>query len=82
MDDFLRLGAGVDRLSDTNAFQFARQEMPLDRDDTLFAYFSPRFFSGLFSPHYRIEMQRRLRASCELDVDAAGKPGLAQRGCT
>jgi hypothetical protein len=68
MDRFLRLGSDIERLSDTSAFQHARNEMPLDREDTLFAYCSPRFFAGLFSPHYRIEMQRRLRASCELDI--------------
>jgi hypothetical protein len=68
VDRFLGLGQGVERLSETSSFRHARTKMPLDREDTLFAYFSPRFFAGLFDAHYRIEMQRRLRASCELDL--------------
>ena len=68
IDRVLRLKDGVAPLSQSPSFQASRRQLPLERNDTLFAHFSPQFFAGLFSPHYRIEMQRRLRASCELDL--------------
>ena len=42
--------------------------MPLTRNDTVFAYFSTSFFQQLVSPHYQIELARRLRASTDMEL--------------
>ena len=68
MDRFIRIGEEVGPLAEDASFQQARRQMPLEREDTLFAFLGPKFFQGLLSPQYRIEMQRRIRSRCELDV--------------
>ncbi|MEZ6116987.1 MAG: hypothetical protein R3C28_10500 [Pirellulaceae bacterium] len=55
-------------LADSPEFQMTRAEVPLDRDDTIFLYLSPAFFRNLVSPHYQIELRRRLRAITELEI--------------
>ncbi len=40
--------------------------MPLERNDTIFAYFSPAMLRGLVSPEYLIELRRRLYAKSEV----------------
>jgi hypothetical protein len=42
--------------------------MPLDRDDTLFAFFSTSFFSALVGPQYQIELPRRVQAVTDLEL--------------
>ena len=55
--------AGGDRpLAELPTFLQARRQLPLDRDDTVFAYVSEEFFQNLCSPAYRIETLRRLRS--------------------
>lgn len=53
-------------LASTPAFRQARRYMPLAREDTVFAYFSPEMFQGLISPKYMIELRRRLFAKADL----------------
>jgi hypothetical protein len=59
---FLQAAGGDRTLSDLPSFRQARQQFPLKRDDTLFAFLSPKFFQNLCSPQYRIESMRRLRS--------------------
>ncbi len=40
----------------------------LTRDDTVFAFLSADFFRQLASPHYQIEMNRRLRTAAEINL--------------
>ena len=63
---FFEVGKTGRSLAETPSFQLARRYMPLERDDTVFAYFSPEMFQGLVSPRYMIELRRRLYAKADL----------------
>ena len=58
---FLESSRGIGSLADSEEYQFARYNMPVDRDDTVFVYCSTKFFQGLLSPQYQIELHRRNR---------------------
>lgn len=49
-------------LGDSEEFRYARSLIPLGEENTLFVYLSRRFFQGLLSPQYQIELPRRLRS--------------------
>lgn len=66
VERFLEVGETGQSLAMTPTFQLARQYMPLERADTLFAYFSPAMLKGLASPRYLIELRRRLMAESEI----------------
>jgi hypothetical protein len=65
---FYEAGAGKGALGKSAEFRLARSEVPLEREDSVFAYLSSAFFENLLSPHYRIEMTRRLRSAAEIDL--------------
>jgi hypothetical protein len=65
---FIEVGESGESLAATSEYRLARQLMPLDRGDTLFAYFSPGMLRGLVSPSYLIETRRRLYASADLSL--------------
>lgn len=65
---FLEVSRSGASLGNSPEFQQARQVMPTERDDTIFAYFSAPFFRGLVSPQYQIELARRLRATTNLQL--------------
>ena len=67
-------------LADSSSFQLARQLMPLDRNDTLFAYFSPEMLRGLVSPNYLIELRRRLSAKSEISMAHLARFAAQQEG--
>lgn len=56
---FLEASRGKGSLADTAEFRFARFNMPLDRDDTMFVYLSTAFFQQLLTPEFQIELKRR-----------------------
>ena len=58
---FLESGAGIGSLAKSAEYRFARYNMPLEREDTIFVYLSTRFFQELLSPQYQIELRRRNR---------------------
>jgi len=60
---FLETGQGKRALVSLPSFQNARAKLPLDREDTLFAFVSEKFFQNLCSPHYRTETERRVRSA-------------------
>ncbi len=80
---FLETGKDTGSLGALPEFRLAREEMPLDRKDTIFVYFSQAFFENLGSPRYRVEMTRRLQAHADIELvqlavlaaAAEGKPG-------
>ncbi len=79
---FLEAGQGTRPLAALPSFINARQQMPVERDDTIFAFISPKFFQNLCSPQYRIETRRRVRSAreshlLELARRAAITEGLA-----
>jgi hypothetical protein len=63
---FLEVGAGGPSLASTTPFRLARQLVPLSRDDTVFAFFSPEMMQGLVDPKYLIELRRRMYAKAEI----------------
>ena len=65
---FLQAAQGERRLSDHPEFQHARRILPLDREDTLFVYFSSEFFQNLMSPQYQIELRRRSQLTAEVQM--------------
>ncbi len=58
---FLEAAQGVHSLADSDEFKFARYQVPLERDDTVFVYMSSRFVQELLRPEYQIELRRRNR---------------------
>lgn len=65
---FLEAGNGERTLAASREFQNARIQMPLTRDDTIFFYLSTAFLENLLSPHYQIELKRRLRSITEIQA--------------
>jgi hypothetical protein len=63
---FIEVASSGKSLASTKAFRLSRQLMPLDRNDTVFAYFSPEMLQGLVSPKYLIELRRRLHAKSDI----------------
>jgi len=72
IEQFLSLrepaAGGRGSLASSAEFHFARQAMPLSRNDTVFVYLSAAFFEGLFHPQYQIELQRRLRSVTDIEL--------------
>jgi hypothetical protein len=66
VERFLQAGSGEHSLAASAEFQEARAARPLLRDDTIFIYISAAFLENLASPHYRIELDRRLRSIAEM----------------
>lgn len=65
---FIQVGQSKASLAATSSFLLARQLMPLERQDTIFAYLSPDMQRGLVSPKYLIELRRRLSANAEISL--------------
>ncbi len=65
---FLEVAEGSGSLGASPEFQHAREVMPTNREDTIFAYFSSAFFRGLVSPQYQVELARRLQAAAYLQA--------------
>ncbi len=90
---FLEAANGTGSLADTAEFKFARYNMPLDRNDTIFIYASTPFLQNLLTPQYQIELRRRNQVVTDImmlemaSLAAAGEgvpqpdvPNLIQRG--
>ncbi|TWU22825.1 hypothetical protein [Bythopirellula polymerisocia] len=60
---FLEAGQGAGALASLPSFRKARQELDLKREDTIFAFFSEKFFQNLCTPEYWIEVRRRQQAA-------------------
>jgi hypothetical protein len=68
VERFYEAGAGKGALGKSAEFRLARREAPLAREDSVYAFLSSAFFENLLSPHYRIEMTRRLQSAAEIDL--------------
>lgn len=76
---FIEVSQGAASLADTENFKLARSWMPDANDYSVFAYFSPEFFYRLVSPHYQIELRRRLEAIAHLEIaELASQSALAE----
>ncbi len=78
VERFYEAGSGKDSLGQSEEFRFARLQMPLKREDTIFVYMSTRFFQGLLSPQYQVELSRRMKSVT--DIEALTLARLAARG--
>ena len=65
---FFEAGQGKASLGASDEFRHARAVMPLERDDTVFVYLSDALFRELVSPHYRVEMTRRMRSAGDIEL--------------
>ncbi|MBL8890881.1 MAG: hypothetical protein JNL67_12950 [Planctomycetaceae bacterium] len=65
---FLQAAAGHASLGQSDEFRQARSQMPLTRDDTIFAYLSTAFLENMLSPQYQIELRRRQRSITEIQM--------------
>lgn len=63
---FFEAGAGKDSLAASAEFADCRAAMPIMREDTIFLFVPAAFFQNLASPHYRVELDRRLRSIGEM----------------
>lgn len=61
MKRFVEVGVRGPSMAESADFQYARQLVPLDRGDTVFAYFPSAMLRTLLEPHYQIELRRRLQ---------------------
>src|SRR4029453_8657550 len=68
VERFFALADGQGSLGQSVEFRIARQTMPLDRQDTIFVYFSTAFFEGLLSPQYQVELARRMKSVTDLEL--------------
>ncbi|WP_146519484.1 hypothetical protein [Stieleria varia] len=65
---FLEVAENGKSLGATEHFRLSRSLVPLDRQDTIFAYFSPEMLQGLVSPEYLIELRRRMHALSDISL--------------
>jgi hypothetical protein len=80
VERFYAAGKGNDSLGASQEFRFARSLMPTDRDYTVFAYLSGEFLNNLVSPHYQVEMLRRVRSAAEIDMAMVAKLAARAEG--
>ena len=68
VERFFEVSDSGESLAATPSFRLARELMPLERNDTIFAYFSPHMLQSLVSPQYLIELRRRLYAKADITM--------------
>ncbi len=77
---FVQVGKDGQSLAATSEFQLARRLMPLERQDSIFTYFSPQMLQGLVSPEYLIELRRRTGAKSDITLVQLAKLAAAAEG--
>jgi hypothetical protein len=65
---FLLAGKGEGSLAASAGYRGIRKQLPVNRNDAIFAYISPEFFKQLTSPAIWIESQRRARSAREVKL--------------
>jgi hypothetical protein len=65
---FLELPQSQRSLDRDPEFRQLREDLAVDRGDTVFAYLPRRFFARLASPTYQVELVRRLRSATEIQM--------------
>lgn len=77
---FIECAEGGESLGSSAEFRYARSLIPLGEDNTVFAYLSRRFFEGLLSPQYQIELHRRLRSLTDNELMELGTLAAVAEG--
>ena len=76
---FVQVAKDGKSLGRTAEYRYTRGMFLTDRNDTVFVYLSAPFLQNLVSPHYQVELQRRLRSLAEIEVlDVARVEAKAQ----
>jgi len=68
VERFFETASGKASLGSSPGLRHARSLMPLERGDAVFVYLSDEFFRNFTSPHYRVEMARRLQAAADVEL--------------
>jgi hypothetical protein len=79
-ESFLKCSEEKSSLAETPEFRYLRTQMPLEREDTIFVYFSTEFFRKLLEPAYQIELYRRGQAITEMQVTQLARIAAANEG--
>ena len=79
---FMEAGDGIGSLGQSDEYHFARYNMPLNRDDTVFVYMSSRFFQELLTPQYQIELRRRNQVITDMMLLELGTLAGANEGAS
>ncbi|WP_436717263.1 hypothetical protein U8335_09910 [Roseiconus lacunae] len=77
---FYEVGKSKQSLAATDSFRLSRSLVPVERDDTIFAYFSPQMLQGLVSPEYMIELRRRSAAESDVSLVHLARLAAASEG--
>ncbi|MEM9413502.1 MAG: hypothetical protein AAGA30_20510, partial [Planctomycetota bacterium] len=73
---FIEASHGNRSLAQNLEFRYARQQMPIERDDTVFVFVPSKLLYNLLGPHYQIELARRNRSITDMQmIDLAGLAG-------
>jgi len=70
---FLEAARGVRSLAGSDEFRFARYQLPLEREDTIFVYVSSRFLQEMLAPAHQIELRRRNRVVTDMMLLELGR---------
>ena len=78
---FIESAAGTKSMAKNLEFRYARQQMPLSREDTVFVFIPSKLLQNLLGPHYQIELARRNRSITDMQISelaalAAGNEGF------
>lgn len=65
---FIEASSGNRSLAQSLEFKYARQQMPLSRDDTVFIFMPSKLLHNLLGPHYQIEIARRNRSITDMQM--------------
>ncbi len=79
-ESFLKCSENKSSLAESQEFRYLRIQMPLEREDTIFVYFSTEFFRKLLEPAYQIELYRRGQAITEMQVTQLARVAAANEG--
>lgn len=80
LERFLACGRGEPSLGTSDEFRYARTLMPLEEENTLFVFLSRKFFEGILSPHYQIELSRRLQVLADFELFELATRAAAAEG--
>ncbi len=79
-ESFIKCRDDKTSLGDSPEFRYLRTQMALDRNDTIFVYFSTEFFKKILEPQYQIELYRRSQTLAEMQVYRLASLAAAREG--
>jgi len=80
VEGFFATVDGGASLASSESLQLARRLMPLSRGDAVFVHLSPQFLHGLVTPHYQVELARRMDAAAGIEMVQLARMAAAAEG--